>query len=573
MLGKKWDKVVLELFIKHGIQVFRELLLSKNFFQLQMVTRSKGEKQVAVFSSKRESEYKRHLDRFWQEAKIMSMFTDSVNCINTYDIFEENGTAYIVMEYISAPDLKTYLRNRNWKPLQEPDAVNIISQVLSGLEEIHSKGVYHLDIAPDNMFILHTDESVQVKLIIYDFGAARRDKDAKKKLQDDDIIVKPGFAPPEQYKNNGRIGPWTDIYAVGANLYYLLTGVLPLEATDREQKDTMEKPAQLALVSPAVNNAVLRAMALNPELRYRNAKEFLADLKKEKVRSDEEELLHRKKARNRFMAVFSTVLAAAVAVVMYFGITKGKILEDNITVWVVSDTNIEMEQERYEAVVDLFQEFYPQIDVDVVAMTSADLDEKFLSADKNERPDLLETTYATDNVLEKCVSLSDLLAESKKEFVTGLSTELAEWNKKSVPLGLYVTVLYKQSGVELERLSEVSSAEFLSNAAGYLESDTTIYTMVQNSIAGRYEIKESSSKIVCLADVFSIYAKSINKSKAAKAFLEYLMTEAAQETLHLTYDSGYLPVSEAAFELYVRDVYSELSFLEDAIGVYKVEGR
>lgn len=176
------------------------------------------------------------------------------------------------MEFCPYPTLKTLLKERKGELLPESEVINLITQILSGVKEIHSKGVYHLDIALDNIFVKETDGKTNV--IIYDFGAARLEKDSKK-FNDDEIILKPGFAPPEQYKKNGKIGPWTDLYAVGANLYYLLTGEVPLEATDREHEDLLQEPASLNMISPAINNVTLRAMALNPELRYRNAKEFI----------------------------------------------------------------------------------------------------------------------------------------------------------------------------------------------------------------------------------------------------------------------------------------------------------
>ena len=539
----------------------------KEFFPLSMVTRSEGQTEVVVFSSKREKDYEAHLEKFRREAKIMSLFTDSVNCIKTYDVFEENGTAYIVMEYCPSPTLKAYIKERKGELLPENEVIAIISQILSGVMEIHAKGVYHLDIALDNIFIKKSGN--EIKITIYDFGAARLVREGRRSFNDA-IILKPGFAPPEQYKRNGKIGPWTDIYAVGATLYYLLTGLVPPESTDREHEDILEEPAKINIVSPALNNATLRAMALNPELRYKNAKEFLADIRKEKVRSDEEELEHRKKARKSFITVVAVVTVLAVAALVFLGYSKGKIRKDEITMWIVEDQDVGNEQLRYEAVIDSFREYYPQVDVNLVVVSVRDIDEKFLSADKKDRPDIIETTYSTEIVLEQCESLFKILDKNKEDFVEVVANALDTGSAKQLPVGMYATVRYKQPRMELWQLNKVGMFEFMKEATGYTESDTTLYSMIQKNMAGRYEVEADFRREVYFGEKFSVYSRSINKEMAAKAFLSYMLTDVGQEKMHITNKSDYLPITESMFELYVGEIFGELEFLRDTINGYQV---
>lgn len=551
----------------------------KEFFPASMVTRSEGRKEVAVFSSKREHEYEKYFRKFRHEAKIMSLLTGSLNCIQTYDVFEENGTAYIVMEYVDAPTLREYIRERKEKMLPEREAVEIITQVLSGVSEIHAKGIYHLDIAVDNIFIKRGEDSpasMDVRLspavLIYDYGAARMEKEIRKRFkEEEEIILKPGFAPPEQYNKNEKIGPWTDIYAVGANLYYLLTGVVPVESTDREQEDVLEKPEKLAAVSHGVNNVVLRAMALAPELRYKSAKEFSKELKNEKAKSWEEELKRRKRIRNRFIALVSSVLVLAAAAICFLWYTKGTIYEDEITVWVAANGDAEAERGRYEAVLKSFSVHYPQIDVKLEVIDSAELEEKFLATPDQNKPDLIETTDASQMLLEKCKSLSLLLYENKRDFVDSLEGEIVTKEKKQFPLGMYVSILYKQSGTEIAELAGVTPFEFIKEAAGYTESDTTLYSMVQENLAGRYELMPGERKEIYLTDKFSVFSRSRNKEKAAKALLSYMLTDVGQERLHITYRSDYLPVSESMFQVYVREVFSELEFLSETLDGYRLK--
>lgn len=539
----------------------------KEFFPLQMVTRAEGENQVIVFSSKREREYEAHLNRFKREANIMSLFFDTKNCINTYDKFAENGTYYIVMEYIDSPTLKSIVKARKGELLPESEVIDYVSQILSGLQEIHSKGVYHLDIALDNIFV--REKNGKKEVIIYDFGAARTEKESKQ-LSGEEIVLKPGFAPPEQYKKNGKIGPWTDIYAVGANLYYLLTGVVPLEATDREHEDSLEEPAQINLVSPAINNATLRAMALNPDLRYKSANDFLTDLKKEKVRNAEEELRYRKKKRRCFMGLFTAVLIVVAFLIGYLAVLKRPILECQLEMWAIADDNKEMEKASYQAVIDSFTEYYPQVSVKLEVMSRAEFENRINNIDDTNRPDLIETTYADEEILLQCNMVDKLLKNNRDSFISALAEDIICEDVYSVPLGMYANVIYMQSEGGLSSLNEVTDEEFLLNASGYIESNTTLYSTVQNSVAGRYQVVEPIDKKVFLAECFSIYSKNSNEKKAAQALLEYMLTDAAQEELHITHNSGYLPISQKGFEVYVEEIYLELEFLKETIGEYSL---
>ncbi len=548
----------------------QRIVAIKEFFPTKMVTRTEGECQVVVFSSKRENEFEMQIARFRHEAQIMSMFSDSPNSIDTYDVFDENGTSYIVMEYIDSPTLKAVMKERGGQPLPEREAIDYASQMLNVLGEMHSKGVYHLDVALDNIFV--RVKNGKKELIFYDFGAARTER-KNKKVAEDDLIVKPGFAPPEQYKKNGKIGAWTDIYAVGANLYYLLTGVIPVESTDREHEDILEEPSRIEIISPAINNVVMRAMALNPELRYESAKEFKKDLTKEKVISLQEELRRRKRARNSFVGICSMLILVAVLALGYFGVTNGKIRECEITVWIVEEVDQDAERMRYQAVIDAFREFYPQITINLKVIKNSELETDFFRAEQGARPDLIETTYASQELLEQCSALTDVLNHNKDLFIADISEQILSWNKKCIPLGMYVDVIYKQSGAELKDLSEVAINEFLKTATGYAKNDTTVYEIVQKSVAGRYEITESDEKQITFVDVFSVSARDFNKKKAAKALLAYMLSDSAQEMLHISYHSDFLPVTENDFQLYVGEVFREMDFLQDTIGSYIIKGR
>lgn len=260
------------------------LVAVKEFFSPNLMHREASGNEVTVYPSARES-YELQLLKFKREAGIASMFRDTdycVNCIKTYDTFEENGTAYIVMEYIDYMTLKDYMKNREeLLPLQE--IKEIIMQVLIGIENIHQRGVLHLDIAPDNIFIGRPDGVL--KVIISDFGAARLCEDAWN-ITDNDIIVKQGYTPLEQYSKKGKVGPWSDVYAAGANLYQMLTGQKPLGAVDRMEMDDLKKPSKIRKMPTALSDVTMKAMSLRPENRYASAEFFLRDIRRIIIRNN-----------------------------------------------------------------------------------------------------------------------------------------------------------------------------------------------------------------------------------------------------------------------------------------------
>lgn len=538
------------------------VVVIKEYFPVSMVTRSVGEKSIAVFSNKREAEYKRGLDNFWLEANIMSVFDNCENVCNTYDKFRANGTAYMVMEYLTGKTLKQYVKEKK-NGLQESEILEIIKQVLFGLEEIHKRKAIHLDIAPDNILIMPNG-----KIKIIDFGAART-KEIQK--DEDELVLKPGFAPPEQYRENGKLGPWTDIYAVGATLYWLLTNEVPLESTDREKEDNMQEPAMLTMVSPALNNVTMRAMAVRPELRYKNSKEFIDDLHKEKVRSMQEELKRRKRNRRSFLAAVGVILLAVALGAGYFGLVKNKIFEDQIILWVAVDgaeINGASEKQRYEGVVEQFRQLYPQIEVAVVVKDSKTIEDEFLNLEKSERPDIIENVNfykATENMLS---GTSDIWNRVEGNIISVLAAT-AE-TEVSIPTGFYVDVIYAQTGAELSQLSIEPFNKFLETKQGYSSSDSTQYYVVQSMAAGRYQLFEPEYKRSHLAEEFSIYKRSGNKLKAAEALLEYMLTDAAQDALHVQNQSSYMPISENAFLEYLQ-VYSEFEYLKNNLVEYIVE--
>lgn len=279
----------------------------KEFYPQGLVSRIPGETDVRVFSGDKQENYAAQLARFMDEAKNMAKFTGDAYIVSVLDYFEDNGTAYIVMEYLDGMTLKEYMAQKGGS-LSTDQAVSIGSSLLKALQTIHQKGIIHRDISPDNIFVLH-DGSIKV----LDFGAARF---AAKEGSDltQGVVVKKGYAPPEQYRTNMKQGMWTDIYAAGATLYKMITGVTPEESIERTEKDVLKRPSQTGrAVDAGIDKTVMKAMALRPELRFKSAAAMLAALEQRTVCDFPEEELKKRKKRNGILVAVSLLLVVGMA--------------------------------------------------------------------------------------------------------------------------------------------------------------------------------------------------------------------------------------------------------------------
>ena len=287
----------------------------KEFYPQGLVSRIPGEAKVRVFSGEKMEQYHAQLARFMDEAKNLARFAGEPHIVSVLDFFEDNGTAYIVMEYLDGMTLKEYLAQSGGR-LPQDTALVIEAGLLKGLSSIHKKGIIHRDISPDNVYILRGGE---VKLL--DFGAARFAAAEGSELSQS-VVVKKGYAPPEQYRANMKQGVWTDIYAAGATLYKMLTGQTPEESIERSENDRLTKVSQTGTaVDAAVDRAVMKAMALRPELRFKSADAMLAVLENRTVVDEPEVEL--KKRKRRGAAAVALSVAALVLCVALVGMNLG----------------------------------------------------------------------------------------------------------------------------------------------------------------------------------------------------------------------------------------------------------
>lgn len=264
-----WDKVLL-----------REVAV-KEYLPGEFSTRIPGQTEITTYEGERSEQFNNGLGKFLEEAKMLAKLEAANGVVRIYDSFRENNTAYIVMEYLEGRTLKEYLEQ--YGKLSVEEAKEILRPILTALKEVHGMGILHRDIAPDNIFL--TNDGM-VKLL--DFGASRFATTSHSKSLS--VIIKPGYAPVEQYRSRGDQGAWTDVYSLAATFYKMVTGVTPEDAMERVEKEELKKPSRLgAAISGNVEHGIMNALNIRIEDRTQDIETF------------EKELYGKDKVKRRFV--------------------------------------------------------------------------------------------------------------------------------------------------------------------------------------------------------------------------------------------------------------------------------
>jgi len=243
----------------------------KEFYPEQYVKRAEDGLHITVTDEKQFPRFQNGLKQFLEEARSVASLQDIKGVVAISNFFEENGTGYIIMEYLEGMDVKTILEKSGNKKDYEW-CRRVILTILHTLREIHKRGVLHRDIAPDNIFV--TKEGV-IKLI--DFGAAKHASALANTGAE--IMLKVGYAPIEQYSRKTAQGAYTDIYAVAAVFYRMLTGQKPFAADKRLKDDELITPSEMGIVVPKqAEYAIMVCLNVKPEFRLQSADEFMEAL-------------------------------------------------------------------------------------------------------------------------------------------------------------------------------------------------------------------------------------------------------------------------------------------------------
>lgn len=278
-----------------------QTVVIKEYFPMDLAYRDaeKGEVSLTLPREKNDRKvYQKGKKDFLSEARRMSALSEVPSVVKVLDWFEENETAYLVMEHVRGMGLDRYLERLD-EPLSFQEAWKLMLPVLDGLEKVHEKGIIHRDFNPSNLMM---QENGTLKMI--DFGAARGYLDTEKTMT---VLVKRGYAPPEQYLRHGPQGPWTDLYAVCATLYEMVTGVRPQPSIERMQKDQLYLPSAYgAEITPEEEKVLCRGLELTPIHRFRSVKEL-------KEAFLEEEPKGEKKEKKKMMIIIAAAVIVCIA--------------------------------------------------------------------------------------------------------------------------------------------------------------------------------------------------------------------------------------------------------------------
>ena len=468
------------------------------------------------------------------------------NTVNVLGTFDENNTSYIVMELLEGTSLLDYLKtlpNNRFEDVD--DAKQIIYSVAEALKYAHSKGILHRDVSPDNIFLCNDGK---VKLI--DFGAAREIKDNGELS----VIVKSGCTPPEQYRRHDKQGTWTDLYALGATFYRMLTGVYPEAAPDREECHECTVPSEINPNIPEYIDAlIMRCLAYDYTLRIAKASEVMDILRRKTVILLPKAILSKK----RFLKIISLgmfsvclVLLAVIGLIIY---------KKAVTLYTVSIDECEIRVEipmhftsetGLEAIREDFQSMYPQIDIEfIIDKTDTKVRDVFVytgSTDVCSSLEEIRKVNSTSNIYYAAIAYdSDLIyLNLEKAFRYGI--DVNKINSAGDLLNEYYTDSYE---------------DFINNDNSFCAylGNIDIYRDIQRKLPGMYRVYPTGTKPaqVCFSVASGLEE---NQKNAAMRFLLYLMSARAQEILFIN-NEGLIPAEENQYNHFF-EVYSELNFIK-----------
>lgn len=256
---------------EHNRKVFVKEYLPSDFS-----SRAEGETEVTIYSGDALEQFEQGLTTFLNEANRIQHLNAVEGIAKVYDCVAENDTGYVISEYVEGETLQQILDDG--KVFSAEEAKVFIVKILTGLCQVHPLDIIHCDISPETIVVTAEGE---IKLM--DFGATRYVTTANSKSLA--IILKQGYAPEEQYRSRGVRGPWTDVYALGAVMYRMITSKVPVESVDRALLDELKTPTQLGISIPQnIENAMMNALNVYQKDRTPSAQVFLEELNSAQVK-------------------------------------------------------------------------------------------------------------------------------------------------------------------------------------------------------------------------------------------------------------------------------------------------
>lgn len=577
----------------------------KEFYPAGLVNRGEGEVKVGVFSGEKEEDFRRQLERFLEEARNLAIFSKEKDIINVFDYFEENQTAYIIMEYVDAPLLKTVLKEKG--RFFEEEARTYMLALLDALEKIHYHGIIHKDISPDNIFLTGPD-SVKV----FDFGAAKFQGTQSERTEV--VVVKAGYTPPEQYRSKNAQGAFMDIYAAGAVFYEMLTGEKPMDAPDRAVEDELKKPHEFDIqADERLERVILKALALKPEMRFQTAEQFKhAIISEKKIELPEEEIRrHQRRKRLVTAGLAAVVVIAAGILILSQTIFSGrgkidvsKIKKDEVTVWLMADPE-EEGAELSEMLLQSVQKECPQLTVSVVSIAPESYAERLQQAIEDNR---LPDVFCTDSIHPEdcCGELKELLDTMELSSYLYLEEQKYESAVYELPTALQVGVAYINNEKEADVPDTIDvgqcAADNISlcyaddaDAYGRFQDMEDTISVIAGDISDMDAVKEvtvnqipptdfsvvpvveEGKPIGMLEHYYGVSKDSTpNQKKAGMFLISLLLSDGMQSAAFMDNEEG-IPLNRSVYETYQENkMTTYLAFLKEynieELAVYDGDG-
>jgi len=553
----------------------------KEYYYTSIATRQPGTQTVMVYARNRQPEYLHFLNRFLDEARYTAKFSKNSNIVNVYEYFEANNTAYMVMEFLDGLPLSEYLKKNTMDTLQ---CVAVMQHICAALQSVHDEGIIHRDISPDNIMLCSNG-----KVKIFDFGAARFSKREDQESLRLTQVMKPGFSPPEQYQTISKQGPWTDIYALGATLYYMITGVKPVESTNRKTDDNLVPPKEIRPEIPGyINDTITRAMAVDMHLRFSTVEEFEKALfKKKRVRDVKKEKRRRRKNRALSLTLVFLLLIAGFTAFAYF-FNRERLAEtlpdSTIEFWYVLPETEELREAKersYASIISVFNESFENVTINMKAFPVAEYPDAIDSAfQAGALPPLFESTEVGWYILEEATSVEAAVAMvDLKETLFFDRYYDAFPDARQFPLGFIMPVSYLNATVhdvtvpEYETSSSTDKARFLAGETREFLGSSADYTEIQLALPARYSLLPVpyDGAVCSFTELLSIGGCDDDQLTVVNRFLVFLLSENAQDYLHIQFSSGSLPLNYSALKGGYIAVYDEFSGFFDNVEKYGIQ--
>jgi len=553
---KAWDKSL------------NTVVAVKEYYYTGIVTRQPGTQNVMIYAQNRREEFHHFLNRFLDEARHTAKFSSNKNIVNVFEFFEANNTAYMVMEFLDGIPLNEFLKEST---MDTEQAVKVMQSICAAVKAVHAAGIIHRDISPDNIFLCSNGI---VKLI--DFGAARFSKHESQQVSRLTQVMKPGFSPPEQYQSVSEQGPWTDIYAMGATLYFMITGIKPEESTNRKTEDKLAPPQELKPDLPGyINDTILRAMAVDTHLRFTTVDEFeKALIKEKKVLSVSKEKKRRWKKRLIGIVAASLVVGTGFSV-LFYTMKKEKETETlqacTVEIWYAGQKG-DSKGVAIQQVIDEFNKTYDTITYNVKAVEPSEYSQTVKKAiNQNTLPQLFESTGFNGMDLKNTTVVSGALDRANNQnygtfrFLKKYKEYFPEGNQ--LPLGFNAPVKYyiENKQENIENIAGTPRELFLAGFADNYTGTTADYQDVVKKLAGRVMTFKpiTEKKVDCTFSEFWSMGKCDKEQKrAAEWTLACFLTNKAQFQLLNPSISRSLPLNEETLIWWSTKIYPEFGDTE-----------